>query len=349
MPYITVKIHQIKAALVDFLIFLSYMLVFYHLMLMFISSALAKEADYLQVGSIADIDFGIWTQAGNISNQTLSCIASASDDAPNPRSSTAERKNYQIKIENIPNASNFYLYLDGDSINSENRRVLISFSHRDILTGNTYEPLTPNNFETHLHKGQFKNCVTDGNNSEIKIDISASELSGKVSGSYSGTFRLTALGGASGTQIDTVIFNVYLQIQAGAEVQISRLDDLNLGSHSGSGNINAQERFCIYSSAISGNYSLEISSINQDSSGQFYLDGVSLGRIPYDLAFIDSGTLGGGTAVGNLSLSGTGNSSSPDCAGSDNATLTLTINEVDLQSAASGIYQDTLMLLVQPQ
>lgn len=328
--------------------FFSYMLMLYLLALVLISSSFAREADFLQVGVIADVDFGIWAQAGSISTQSLSCIASASDDSPNPRAS-AERKNYQVKIENISDANTFYLYLDGDTANTDNRRVAISFSHRDILDGNSYESLIQNSFESHLHVGQYKNCVSNGNNSEIKIDISASELSGKVSGSYNGSFRLTALGGASGTQSDSIVFNVFLQIQGSAEVQISGLDDLSLGTHSGSGNINAQESFCIYSNAFNGNYSIEISSINQDSNGNFHLDGASLGKIPYNLAFIDSGTQGGGTTVDNSSLGGTGNQISQDCGGSDNATLSLSITETDLQAAKSGNYQDTLMLLVQPQ
>lgn len=348
MSYSKTTAYKVKSALVTFIRFISYVLMFYLLALLVISSSNAKEADFLQVRAIADVDFGIWVQAGSISTQSISCIASASDDSPNPRSSAA-RKNYQVKIENITDANNYYLYLDGDTANTDNRRVAISFSHRDILNGNSYESLIQNSFESHLHIGQYKNCVSNGDNSEIRIDISASELSGKVSGSYNGSFRLTALGGASGTQSDNIVFNVFLQIQGSAEVQISGLDDLFLGAHSGSGNINAQESFCIYSSAFNGNYSLEISSTNQDSNGNFYLDGASLGKIPYGLAFIDSGIQGGGTTVGNSSLTGSGNTISQDCGGSNNATLSLSINETALQAAESGNYQDTLILLVQPQ
>jgi len=349
MSYKKTIVHQVKSSLVTFLMFFSYLLILYLLALVLISSSFAKEADFLRVGVIADVDFGIWAQAGSISTQSLSCIASASDDSPNPRTRSAERKNYQVKIENILDASTFFLYLDGDTANTGNRRVAISFSHRDILNGNSYESLIQNSFESHLHIGQYKNCISNGDNSEIRIDISASELSGKVSGSYNGSFRLTALGGASGTQSDSIVFNVFLQIQGSAEVQISGLDDLSLGTHSGSGNINAQESFCIYSSAFNGNYSIEISSINQDSNGNFHLDGASLGKIPYDLAFIDSGIQGGGTTVGNSSLTGIGNTINQDCGGSNNATLSLSINETALQAAESGNYQDTLILLVQPQ
>jgi hypothetical protein len=74
-----------------------------------------------------------------------------------------------------------------------------------------------------------------------------------------------------------------------------------------------------------------------------------LGQIPYNLLFIDSGSGPGATSVSNTSLSGFGDSADPFCNGLNNATLSVTIQESDLQSASSGSYTDSLVILVSPQ
>ena len=55
------------------------------------------------------------------------------------------------------------------------------------------------------------------------------------------------------------------------------------------------------------------------------------------------------TPVGAAPLSGTGNTSSEDCGGSDNATLSFSIAEQAMSSAMSGFYSDTLVLVVEPE
>ncbi len=318
------------------------------LLLLGSGSVQAGFADFLQVDSIPNADFGIWTQAGNVSTRLKSCIASASDNSSNPRGYFAWKMPYQVKIENVSGESNFYLYLNGNTSNSGNRRLGIYFSHRDIMDGGSFEALSHDSYDTHAHVGNFKNCVS-GDNSELRIDISGAELGDKVSGYYTGTFRLTAIGGIWGYQTDSVEFTVSIQIQAGAEVRISNLDDIHFGTHAGMGNLYAEENFCIYSSSLSGSYTLSVSSVNQDGGGNFHLDGGSLGQIAYDLRFTDSASGPGNEAVGLGSLSGFGDSQNQDCNGGNNATLSVAISEQDLQGAKSGIYDDSLIILVEPQ
>ncbi|MAM71170.1 MAG: hypothetical protein CMP91_08520 [Gammaproteobacteria bacterium] len=318
------------------------------LMLLLSQQAQARFADHLAVGRISDANFGIWTQAGNVSTRLQSCISSASDDSPSPRGLFAWKMPYQVKIENVSGDSNFYLYLNGNDANTGNRRIAFYFSHRDIIDGGNFEALSHDAYDTHSHVGNFRNCAS-GDNSELRIDISGTELGDKVSGYYTGTFRLTAIGGIWGYQTDSVEFTVSIEIQAGSEVQISNLDDIQFGTHTGFGNLYAEESFCVYSSSMSGSYTMTVSSVNQDGSGNFYLDGGGLGQIPYDLDFTDSASGPGNEAVGFGSLSGFGDAQNQDCNGSNNATLSVSISEQDLQAARSGHYQDSLIILVEPQ
>lgn len=311
-------------------------------------TAMARFADHLEVRNIPNTSFGVWIQAGSVSARARSCISSASDDSPRPRGWFAWQMPYQVKVADLGGGGDFYLYLDGDTSNTGNRRIGISLSHRDLHDGGAFEILSHNAYDSHSHVGSFRNCLQNGDNSELRINITGNELNGKVSGYYTGTFSLTAIGGVWGSATDSDTFTVDITIQARPEVMISRLDNLNLGTHSGLGDIYAEERFCVYSSSGGGSYNMTISSTNQDGGGNFFLDG-ALGQIPYDLDFIDQGSGPGTTSVGSGTLSGFGNSADPDCNGSNNATLSVFIRERDLQRSKSGTYSDRLTILVEPQ
>ncbi|MBD3646368.1 MAG: hypothetical protein HUJ31_02690 [Pseudomonadales bacterium] len=71
--------------------------------------------------------------------------------------------------------------------------------------------------------------------------------------------------------------------------------------------------------------------------------------IPFSLWFNDSTSGGMGTTVGNLSISGVGDNTTADCGGTDNAKLTVTIDEADLSAAVPDAYGDTLTLMVAPE
>lgn len=312
--------------------------------------AQAKFADHLEVRTIPDANFGLWAQAGSVSTRVLSCISSASDDSPNPRGFFAWQMPYQVKVTSQGGAPDFYLYLDGDTYNTGNRRIGISLSHRDVNDGGIFEILGHDTYDSHNHVGSFRNCVRDGDNSELRINIDANELNAKVSGFYTGTFRLTAIGGLWGSATDSDLFSVSITIQSKPEVMISALDDMGLGAHSGLGDLYAEENFCIYSSSGAGSYNMWVSSTNQDGGGNFYLaNGGGLGQIPYQLDFADNASGPGTTRVGLNTLTGFGNSADPYCSGGNNATLSVFIREQDLQQAKSGAYTDILVILVEPQ
>lgn len=311
---------------------------------------IAAPADYINVGNLRNLNVGTWTGTGSLSRSRTFCIASADDNGRTPGGG-ASTMPYQVRADDRSGPGvDFYLYLNDDTSATGNRRIRATVHHRDILDGNSWEQLTHGVYDSHAHNGQFRDCRANGSNAQVRADISAADMVGKVNGRYRGFFTLTGRGGSSGTATDSDNFNIIVRIQASPMVQISRLDAIGLGTHSGIGNIYSEENFCIYSTSTSGSYNLSVSSANQDGGGNFFLDGVGgIGQIPYDLHFIDSGTGPGTQKVGNGTLSGFGNSSSQDCNGVDNASVSVSIQETDLQRARSGSYRDTLVLLVSPQ
>ncbi len=331
--------HRFLEGICVFLLFLAFLVP---------SQVIARPKDYINLGNINNFNFGTWTGPGSVRQNVNFCVASANDDEKNIKNlpPSASVMPYQVKVESRRGApGDFYLYLNGDRNNTGNRRIRVTFEHSDQFDGNSYEQLSYDSWDTHSHEGQFRNCP-NGNNSSLQLSISSSELAAKVAGQYSNDFVLTAIGGSSGTADDNARFSVDIEVQSSPQVQISSLDNMALGTHAGIGNIYEGENFCVHST--SGSYSLNVSSSNQDGSGNFYLTG-GFGQIPYELFFTDSANGPGTVKVTNNTLGGFGNSADQFCNGVDNATLSISIQEQDLQQSNSGFYSDSLTILIAPQ
>ena len=95
--------------------------------------------------------------------------------------------------------------------------------------------------------------------------------------------------------------------------------------------------FCVYRNSTSSDYLLSVSSTNQDAGGNFFVKNPGLTEaVPFTLQFVDSAILTGGTTVGTTPIAGVGNNTSLNCSGTDNAKLTVTVNQPDLEGAKIG-------------
>jgi len=128
-------------------------------------------------------------------------------------------------------------------------------------------------------------------------------------------------------------------------VQITGVDNLEMGIRGGSitTNLSVSDAVCVFSST--GGYSLTVTSAN----AAFILSDVgSSTDIPYTLEWttsVSTQTLAYNTALQGL----TGDSNSLDCNGSTNATLSVSLTPASFNNADPGSYQDTVTLLVQPE
>jgi hypothetical protein len=296
----------------------------------------ASAADDFDIYPISDIDFGSWDDAGSLSTTTLDCIESWDNK---------RQKDYRLTLTNVLGGADFYLYLDGDSSESGDNRILITVSHRDIEDDpSNYEQLVEG-VEGDKKKGQENNCPDV--NSELTIDIDSSELNGKTSGFYSGTFELSGVGGKGYSESDSETFDITITIATSqAMVQISRVDDINVMGSSTLSGFSIDESFCVYSSETT--YQLTVSSINQDSAGNFSLAGPQAEEFPLEIFFEDIANSSGQISVTNLPVTGSGDNQSASCSGVDNAKLTINFNEATLQAASPGVYTSSITLLVTP-
>jgi len=297
--------------------------------------------DYIDVRTLPNFAFGSWNLAGSLQMQQSHCIASADTRRTSGWGNKDRKVNYSIVLQSTQEASTFTLFLDGTVNSDATKRLRIRFNHEDLLAGSGSEQLQPGVRETHSHVGQWFGCPS-GNNSRITAQIDAADLRSVRSGSYSGSFRLTA---SNPDESGSVTFSVTITVNSGGNVRISRLDTVRFGTHSGIGDITSREYFCIHSAVVGGGYKLSINP-KTGSTSQFTLVASGGGdAIPLELAFSTGSTatsLSPGTSVSGIG------SAQQDCSGADNAYLDFRLRERDLQAASSGRYVQTLIILVEP-
>lgn len=307
----------------------------------------AKVADYISVGRALNQNFGTWAIGdGSISLVMTLCTASANYDDRNPRAPDAAQMPYQFKVTTLATPPGHILYLDGIDTNTGNATIQVQFEHQDTMQPVPYEVLTDDVYDIHTHLGQYRNCAS-GDNSQVRMSITSAQLEAAKAGTYLTDFRLTAIGGSSGTATDFDDMSVRLTV-ANA-VRVSALQNLNLGLWDGMNDVVAEETFCVYSNTAGSTYDVTMSSPNQDGAGNFFLANVgATATIPYLLQFKDNTAAGGGTTVTTTAIGGVGNSDAVDCVGIDNAKLTVTILAADMSLAPTDLYNDTITIVVVP-
>jgi len=159
--------------------------------------------------------------------------------------------------------------------------------------------------------------------------------------SATGTAHAASQGSLGSTSTGSVVINATIPNLA----QISRLDDINLGSWSGA-DLNGSDQFCVFSSTRS--YTITATSANGTGT-TFRLKDSGTNYIAYTVNWTDSAAavsaLSSGTASGAQATSAT----SVNCAGADNTTVAINVPSANVSAVPAGSYSDTLTMLVTPQ
>lgn len=314
------------------------LLVFFGVLTLTIEDAHAER--FLSIETLQDYDFGSWANAGTLSTTHTVCAVAWDSRAG------GKGRNYSVRVDALA-SSGYTLFLDGDSSANASSRIQINIDHADSLISSPYETLVEGQWESQKQKGQAPGCP-NGDNSHFRVSIDSLELSGKLGGTYFAYFQQSIREG-NNTATALGSFAVSVTIGGVAQVQISQLDSVNFGQHSGLGDLSATESFCIYSSATAGAYRMSISSTAQDASGHYLTESLGSERIPLTILYSSNGTGPGTTPIKDNFVYGNGDSASTNCSGNNNTTLTLQLSEQDLQAASSGSYTEQLTILIEPE
>ena len=315
----------------------------------------ARERDFVDIGRFSGRNLGTWSAGdGDQVWSNLNCLASSNYtnaySAPSPYTAVsppAVHEPYRFRISDEASQPGYFMYLDDDPSNRGNAMIQVAFEHRDTQVGTGFELLEDGIYDSHAHTGQFKRCNPNNDNSEVQMTILESDLASARAGAYRGRFTAQAVGGSSGTQSDTR--SLVMRIAVAEIVRVSSLDNVALGNWSGTGDMAANETFCVYSNNDSAGYTIGMSSPNKLGNVFRLTNSDQSEYVNYTLEFADSVGGGAGTMVASTTIAGAGNNSAADCSDSgDNATISITVPQGNLGAATPNSYSDTITLLVAP-
>ena len=292
-------------------------------------------ANVFSIWSVPNVNFGSWNDAGTLVNTITGCIESYKNSS---------KKNYKLTLTGDGSGSAFYLYLNGDTSQTGTNRIQVDISVRDLFTKPNYDSLI-NGSETSARKGRLSGCP-GGVNGDLNFVILESELAAATGGDFSGSFELSGRGGQNFNKNDSTTFQLSITVVA-PQVKISGLQDMVFATDpTSAAGMTADETFCVYSGA--SDYNITISSSDYEN-GSFALASNSGEKVGIDLLYADNASGTGMQAVQpSVALTGSGDSSSNICNGSDNATLRVSVGEQTIREASSGNYAATITLLVEP-
>jgi len=150
-----------------------------------------------------------------------------------------------------------------------------------------------------------------------------------------------------------LLFFVVLCARAGwaQQYQVSNLNDINLGSWSGSGNMTGNDPICVYkSSGGSAAFGVTGTDNSTITPGSFMFENAARTvQIPYALRWSNTATAGTGAMSDGVRRAGTGaNRTSTTCGGTPNKNFSILVTSTNLPSVPAGTYTTTVSLMVGP-
>ncbi len=128
-------------------------------------------------------------------------------------------------------------------------------------------------------------------------------------------------------------------------IKISNLDDINLGTWSGSGDMTGNDENCVWSTTRGYN----LTATGSGAADAFTIADAENNTIAYAVAWDDVDTADQAVTSG-VNLAGQATDAlTTNCLGGDTANVTVTIAEADAAAAKAGSYSGTLTLVVAPE
>ncbi len=294
----------------------------------------------------SDFDLGLWNGQGDVTLSQQACIISYSG--------FFRANDYRISARmNAPAASSaapFQLF----SISNSNVSIPFNAELRDLFT-NQQQTLSPDVFSNNMTY-QIGTCTFGGNSAELRFDLLASDLYQVPAGDYRVSLDIEARrvnnGGNLTGQSDTQQ-NLRGRIQIPSLIQISGLNDINLGTYDGlSPSLFQNESFCIYTNTA--NYTITTMGSNNIGSPNTYSLVSGSNNVDYRVKVHNSSDASNESYLlnGATTTSLAANQSLPlsrNCSvAGDNAAVYVEIQGADLSAVPAGSYSDVLTLRVAP-
>lgn len=178
----------------------------------------------------------------------------------------------------------------------------------------------------------------------IRLTIASSEMANVSQGTYNTTLTMTAE--QTNSNSPETNDNININITIPYIVQVSQLNDMNLGSYTFIGDLLGEEQFCIFRNK---NYTFNIRFNDGESGSLYYLRGEEDNYLlPYIVDFkYETGAYI--NTFKNSTITYTPPTSSVNCNNQDSYFIRVTIIEAELQKAYADNYKSTLNVIVSPE
>jgi hypothetical protein len=192
-------------------------------------------------------------------------------------------------------------------------------------------------------------CSADPNSTtRIDITLPAGQIASAQAGTYSETFLVDSCR-TSGQGFGECTAHISFSVTLPELIQVTNLTNIDLGSWSGTGDIQVTRDFCVFRNG-QGGFAITTSG-NHDASGRFHLG--SSGNLPYRIDYGQGGVFKQATPGVSMPFSSSGftGNSVRDCtnSGGANTSIRLTVLETDLAIQPGGSFADTVNIFVLPE
>jgi len=245
-------------------------------------------------------------------------------------------------------------YVDGDGDfaleHVSGDQLKVSLGWRGNATGGNFVTLRPQETSGDVTGRQdgASDCSQPEALATIRIDISATTLATAQAGTYSGTFQIDVwqfTGNGSGRYPSSGPIYQSFSVTIPELVQITNLDDIDLGSFDGVNDLTQGDDICIFRNGF-GDFRIKAS--GGSGTADAFLLSNGAGQIPYQVALKDDAMASFVTVAAGQWLGGLNGHGSQNCGGGTNASFQVTALASDMMTATSGTYSGTLYLTVEP-
>lgn len=310
--------------------------------LLVLSGAVAADLD---VGTIADVDFGTWSPgAGDAVTSVDFCVLSdvrgqggggrGGGGGGGGGNQGAGLRAWAAALFDRSGASSGGQFRIGST--SGPTAVAVQVEFIDLL-GGANETLAPSLFTAQDKTGARQNCP-DGLNARLQIRIPRAELERAQAGTFEGRFEFEADNGQTARQPFT------LRVRVPDLVRLSSLNDIALGMYPGAGDMVGADALCVYRNDAGGRYTIEASG---QGAGQGFVLGQGVDELAFEVDY-DDGSGFAALAPGVQRNAGNASTTSADCGGGSSASVRVRVLETALMNATDGAWAGTLTLQVAP-
>ncbi|MFK7732409.1 MAG: hypothetical protein AB8B48_12390 [Pseudomonadales bacterium] len=285
---------------------------------------------FIEITGLDNIQLGVWSGSGGLMGSDNYCLVSK-------QSATSTRPvRYDVAAYGPDDGAGNFVLLNA----SDNSQLPIQLTWNGNTGSYVMTDYNVTRFLTPQQNGAI-NCGQAAANISITIEALAGDLASARAGTYSGTFEIDALQSQNPRRYVIDSYTVTIP----ELVQISGLDDIDLGVFNGGGDAVGSDQLCIFRNGAA-DYALRASG-GLNATDPFVLNSGG-NSVDYSVAFREGSGSFTARTPGQL-LNGLSGSPVQNCGGGSNAEIEVRVSQAQMMASPPGTYTGVLYIVAEAQ